>query len=131
MAYDARLAERVRRLLARRKGITEKKMFGGIAFLFHGHMFCGILNDDLVVRVGPQRYEKASSRAPDGFYRMAVQRIRLRGVQWDENERHACQVDWCSDRFCFVSTTAVMAKAVVGFFYVLRVDKNVYQQTFF
>jgi len=63
MAYDARLAERVRRLLARRKGIIEKMMFGGLAFLFRGRMFCGILNDDLVVRVGPQRYEKALSRS--------------------------------------------------------------------
>lgn len=63
MAYDARLAERVRRLLARRKGITEKKMFGGLAFMLHGKMFCGVLKDDLVVRVGPQRYEKALSRA--------------------------------------------------------------------
>jgi TfoX/Sxy family transcriptional regulator of competence genes len=76
MAYDARLAERVRRLLARRKGITEKKMFGGVAFMLHGKMFCGVLKDDLVVRVGSERYEQALSRAhvaPDGFYRTAAQ----------------------------------------------------------
>jgi TfoX/Sxy family transcriptional regulator of competence genes len=50
-------------LLARRKGITEKKMFGGLAFMLHGKMFCGVLKDDLVVRVGPDRHEKALSRA--------------------------------------------------------------------
>ena len=63
MAYDAHLAERVRRSLGRRKGITEKKMFGGLAFMLHGKMFCGVLKDDLVVRVGPERYEQALSRA--------------------------------------------------------------------
>jgi hypothetical protein len=51
-------------LLARRKGITEKKMFGGLAFMLHGKIFCGVLKDDLAVRVGPERYEKALSRAP-------------------------------------------------------------------
>jgi hypothetical protein len=53
-----------RGLLARRKGITEKKMFGGLAFMLRGKMFCGVLKDDLVVRVGPEGYEKALSRAP-------------------------------------------------------------------
>jgi hypothetical protein len=38
-------------------------MFGGLAFMLHGKMFCGILKDDLVVRVGPDGYEKALSRA--------------------------------------------------------------------
>jgi TfoX/Sxy family transcriptional regulator of competence genes len=52
-----------RGLLARRKGITEKKMFGGLAFMLHGKMFCGVLKDDLVVRVEPEGYEKALSRA--------------------------------------------------------------------
>jgi hypothetical protein len=62
MAYDARLAERVRRSLARRKGVVEKKMFGGVAFMLHGKMCCGVLKDDLVVRVGPERYGKALAR---------------------------------------------------------------------
>jgi hypothetical protein len=34
-------------------------MFGGVAFLLHGKMACGILNDDLIVRVGPGAYEDA------------------------------------------------------------------------
>ena len=63
MAYDEKLANRVRRGLAMRKGITEKKMFGGLAFLLGGRMCCGVLNDDLVIRVGPERYAAALSQA--------------------------------------------------------------------
>jgi len=37
-------------------------MFGGLAFLLHSHMFCGIINEDLMVRVGPQQYEAALSQ---------------------------------------------------------------------
>lgn len=62
MAYDEELAERIRRSLANRGGITERKMFGGLAFLLGGKMFCGIVNDDLMVRVGPERYEEALGR---------------------------------------------------------------------
>jgi TfoX/Sxy family transcriptional regulator of competence genes len=59
MAYDEKLAARVRRALARRKGLTEKKMFGGISFMVGGNMCCGVVNDDLVLRVSPEDYEKA------------------------------------------------------------------------
>jgi len=38
MAYDEELAERLRAVLAREKGLTEKRMFGGLAFLLGGHM---------------------------------------------------------------------------------------------
>jgi len=62
MAYNEDLAERVRRAVARRKRVTEKRMFGGLAFLLKGRMFCGVLDDDLVVRVGPARYAAALSR---------------------------------------------------------------------
>jgi len=59
MSYDEKLAERVRTTLAETSGIAEKKMFGGIAFMLHDRMFCGIIKEDLVVRVGPQQYEAA------------------------------------------------------------------------
>ena len=54
MAYDEELASRVRRLLKRRRGITERKMFGGLAFMLNGNMCCGALNDVLVLRLGPE-----------------------------------------------------------------------------
>jgi TfoX/Sxy family transcriptional regulator of competence genes len=63
MAYDEDLAARVRRVLARRRGVTEKKMFGGLAFMVGGNMCCGIVRDELMVRVGPERYEEALTDA--------------------------------------------------------------------
>jgi TfoX/Sxy family transcriptional regulator of competence genes len=57
MAYDEGLAERVRGILADREDVSEKKMFGGIAFMVRGHMAVGILKDDLMVRVGREVYE--------------------------------------------------------------------------
>lgn len=63
MAYDERLAERVREALKRRRGVSEKKMFGGLAFLVNGHMACGVQGDDLMVRVGPDAYDSALKKA--------------------------------------------------------------------
>ncbi len=57
MAYDERLAERIRGYFTRRKGVTEKRMFGGICFMLNGHMCCGVEKDRLMVRVLPDRYE--------------------------------------------------------------------------
>ncbi len=62
MVFDERLAGRMRKALAQRKGITEKKMFGGLAFLLDGKMCCGIVKDEMVVRVGPDRYGEALAR---------------------------------------------------------------------
>jgi TfoX/Sxy family transcriptional regulator of competence genes len=57
MAYDERLAERIRGYFKRRKGVEEKRMFGGLCFMLNGHMCCGIEKDRLMVRVLPGRYE--------------------------------------------------------------------------
>jgi len=62
VAYDEELAERIRRALAGRKGLSEKKMFGGIAFMLRGNMACGIVRDQLMVRVGPEQYDDALAR---------------------------------------------------------------------
>jgi len=59
MAYDEGLAERLRDVLSEQMSVTEKKMFGGLAFLWQGHMFCGIVGEELMVRVGAERYEQA------------------------------------------------------------------------
>jgi TfoX/Sxy family transcriptional regulator of competence genes len=59
MAFDEKLADRTRRVLKDKKGLSEKKMFGGLAFLLGGKMCCGVLNDDLVARIGTGGYEKA------------------------------------------------------------------------
>jgi len=62
MPYDEQLAERIRRAVDQRAGITEKKMFGGLTFLLGGKMFCGIVKDDLMVRVGQEAYEESLGR---------------------------------------------------------------------
>jgi hypothetical protein len=62
MAYDLALADRIRRAVAGRAGVTEKAMFGGLAFLLDGKTFCGIVKQDLMVRVGPDRYEESLRR---------------------------------------------------------------------
>ena len=59
MAYSETLAERVRRLLARQRPVSERRMFGGLAFMVRGHMCCGIQGERLMARVGPERYDKA------------------------------------------------------------------------
>lgn len=56
MAFDEGVAQRLREVFAGRKGITEKKMFGGIAFMDRGNMCCGVVNDTLMARVGPDAY---------------------------------------------------------------------------
>ena len=59
MAYNEDTAQRVRDLLAGEPGISEKKMFGGLCIMASGNMACGVLNDDLVIRVGPDGHEEA------------------------------------------------------------------------
>jgi len=58
-AHDDAVADRVRRVLKRRKGISERKMFGGIAFMLIGNMVCGVNKKDLVLRLGEERAAKA------------------------------------------------------------------------
>jgi hypothetical protein len=59
MAYDEELAERVRQALPGGVNVAEKKMFGGLAFMLDGHMSCGIVGGDLMLRLGPDRSELA------------------------------------------------------------------------
>jgi TfoX/Sxy family transcriptional regulator of competence genes len=59
LAYDETLAQRIRELLADKHSVVEKRMFGGIAFMLRGNMCCGIVRDDLMVRVGLERHEEA------------------------------------------------------------------------
>jgi TfoX/Sxy family transcriptional regulator of competence genes len=62
MAYDERLAERIRGVLSSRENVTEKKMFGGIAFMVGGNMAVGVTRDELMVRVGPDAHDQALSQ---------------------------------------------------------------------
>lgn len=53
MAFDEKLAQRVRTQIGGHEGTVEKKMFGGLAFMLHGNMSCGVLGADLIVRLAP------------------------------------------------------------------------------
>ena len=59
MAFDEGQAARIRSLLSGEPGVEEKRMFGGLCFLVDGHMACGLVRDELMVRVGPEAYEAA------------------------------------------------------------------------
>lgn len=61
MAYNEELALRIREVMYDicPKEFTEKKMFGGLAFFLNGHLCCGVMQEKMIVRVGPDAYEEA------------------------------------------------------------------------
>ncbi len=82
MAYDKELADRIRELVDVDAGLTEKRMFGGLAFLIDGHMAVSASNqgglllrvdpkrtDDLVATPGAARFEMRG-REMDGWLRI-------------------------------------------------------------
>lgn len=61
MAFDERLAERIRVVLGERSDVEERRMFGGLAFMVGGHMSCGIVGSSLMVRLDPESAERLLS----------------------------------------------------------------------
>src|SRR5262245_61676375 len=59
MAFDESLAARIRPLLAGTRGVVEKKMFGGLAFLVRGNMSVGVHGAELIVRIDPEETDAA------------------------------------------------------------------------
>lgn len=59
MAFNEQLASAVRKELSGRRGLVEKRMFGGVAFLINGNMSIGIHKDDLIVRLSPEEAVEA------------------------------------------------------------------------
>jgi hypothetical protein len=64
LAYSESLAARIRQTLKGRRGITEKKMCGGLGFMLHNNMCVGIWQTSLIVRLGPDR-AAAALKEPD------------------------------------------------------------------
>jgi len=62
MAYNEKLADRVREELVSARKVEEKKMMGGLTFMVNGKMCVGILNDDLMLRISPDEYIHALER---------------------------------------------------------------------
>ena len=62
MSFNEKLAQRLRKLVCGEYSVKEMRMFGGLAFMVNGHMCCGIVGENLVVRTGPQTFDKAISK---------------------------------------------------------------------
>ena len=62
MAYSEKLADRIRERLSEKEQIEEKRMMGGLCFLYKGKMCCGVMNDDLMVRVIESKAEETLNR---------------------------------------------------------------------
>lgn len=59
MAFNENLAARIRSALARKKGIEEKKMFGGLCFLLNCNMLVGVWKNSLIARIGKEQADEA------------------------------------------------------------------------
>jgi len=59
MAYSEELAARIREVIGARDGVSERRMFGGIAWMVGGNMACGTLGEDLMIRLDPEDAQRA------------------------------------------------------------------------
>ncbi len=62
MPYDQTLGTRIRQVLSPHTEVVEKKMFGGVGFMVQGNMVCGVIGNDLIVRVGAENNEQALAK---------------------------------------------------------------------
>jgi TfoX/Sxy family transcriptional regulator of competence genes len=63
MAYDEKLADRTREMIAlTQKNVEEKKMFGGLCFMVNDKMCIGVEKERLMLRIGPERYDEAMEK---------------------------------------------------------------------
>jgi TfoX/Sxy family transcriptional regulator of competence genes len=106
MAYDEDLANRIRELLADEGPITEKKMFGGLAFLLDGNMAVSASGQGgLLVRIDPAESDKAVARPHAALMEMGGRtmegwvRVALEGVK-DDAELES----WVERGVAFVKT---------------------------
>jgi hypothetical protein len=72
--------ERIRAALAGRRGISEKKMFGGVCFLLRSHMLCGTGKPGFMFRVGKERHADALARR--GATPVVINRREFEGFIW-------------------------------------------------
>jgi TfoX/Sxy family transcriptional regulator of competence genes len=59
MAYDKKFADRIRKALSKQPKLTEREMFGGIGFMLRGNMACGVIGDEVMVRIAKEETEAA------------------------------------------------------------------------
>jgi len=103
--YNAHTARKIREAIAHTPGLSERAMFGGIAFLLEGNMCCGVIEDRLVVRVGPGAYDDAL-REPHARP-MDFTGRPLEGFVYVDREGYASQtalLQWIERSLAFVRT---------------------------
>lgn len=105
MPYDEELAERVRAVVAVEEGLSEQRMFGGLAFLIHGRMAVAATRDGLLLRVDPQRTDELVEAPDVGRFVMRGKemngwlRVGAEAVATDEALR-----DWVAHGVRYVAT---------------------------
>ncbi|HSG15909.1 MAG TPA: TfoX/Sxy family protein [Anaerolineae bacterium] len=101
MAYDEGLAERIHQVVIDRPGVSQKKMFGGLAFMLNDYMFCGVTAEELMARVGPNNY--AASLAKEHVREMDFTGRSMKGYVFvapeglESDQALAYWVDLCAE----------------------------------
>lgn len=85
VAYDEALADRVRELLSARADVSERTMFGGLVFMLAGNMACGVLGEDLIVRLDRDESERALQE--DGIRPFDFTGKPMKGIVYVSPER--------------------------------------------
>lgn len=104
MPHDPHLAERMRKALADRQGVVEKKMFGGYCWLLDGNMFAGVEVGRYMFRVGKELEAEALARP--GASPMDITGRPMKGFVWVREERADGEelLEWIELALRFVST---------------------------
>jgi TfoX-like protein len=94
MAVEAALLLRLRQALADRRGVTEKRMFGGVCFMLRDHMLCGTGKNGFMFRVGADQHAEALARP--GARPMEFGGRRMRGFVWVDPKscRESALAEW-------------------------------------
>jgi TfoX/Sxy family transcriptional regulator of competence genes len=105
MAFDQGLAQRMREQLADTGGVTEKQMFGGLAFLVDGNMCVGVIGEELIARVGLDATDAALERPGSRLFDFSGRPMKgWITVAPDALEDDDALAAWIGDALGFVRT---------------------------
>jgi TfoX/Sxy family transcriptional regulator of competence genes len=117
VAYDVHLADRIRSILKHATEFSEKKMFGGLAFMVNSHMCCGVLNTDLVLRLTPElaaaSLRQAHTRPMDFTGRPMKSMIYVSAIGTDSDQALATWVE-SAVRLARSSAASVAGRSVTA-----------------
>jgi TfoX/Sxy family transcriptional regulator of competence genes len=103
MAYDEGLAQRIRESLD--VASTEKKMFGGLAFMVDGNMCVGVVGEELLARIGPDAADSAVGRAGARPFEMGGRQASKGWVLVDQSALKGAKLQrWVDECLAFVRT---------------------------